>query len=119
MTHIGPEIPADESERLAELAALNLLDTPAEEAFDGLARLAAFVCGTPIALVSLVDAERQWFKARVGLKAAETPRDISFCGHAIAYPDQLLVVTVQTTMCLQKECQSRSQQWVAANLDSP
>ena len=93
MTCIAPEIPADENERLAELAALNVLDTPAEEAFDSLVRLAAFVCGTPVSLVSLVDAERQWFKAGVGLNATETPRDTSFCGHAIANPDQLFVVT--------------------------
>jgi EAL domain-containing protein (putative c-di-GMP-specific phosphodiesterase class I)/GAF domain-containing protein len=93
MTTIAHAIPADENERLAELAALNVLDTPAEEAFDSLVRLAAFICGTPISLVSLIDADRQWFKARVGLNAAETPRDISFCGHAIANPDRLFVVT--------------------------
>ncbi|MEK6592119.1 MAG: GGDEF and EAL domain-containing protein [Pseudomonadota bacterium] len=93
MNYIAPGIPADENERLAELAALNVLDTTAEEDFDSLARLAAFICGTPISLVSLVDAKRQWFKARVGLDAAETPRDISFCTHAIADPDQLFIVT--------------------------
>lgn len=93
MTHTVPEVPADEHERLAELAALNVLDTVAEEDFDSLARLAAFICGTPISLVSLVDAKRQWFKARTGLEATETPRDISFCAHAIADPDQLFIVT--------------------------
>lgn len=93
MAYTTPDIPADESERLAELAALDVLDTAAEESFDSLARLAAFICGTPIALVSLVDAERQWFKARVGLSATETPRDISFCAHAITNPDRLFVVT--------------------------
>ncbi len=93
MTYIAPAVPADEKERLAELAALNVLDTPAEEAFDSLARLAAFICGTPISLVSLIDSERQWLKARVGLNAAETPRDISFCAHAIGDADQLFVVT--------------------------
>lgn len=92
MDHVGPEIPADESERLAELGAFNILDTEAEEAFDCLTRLAAHICGTPISLVTLVDAKRQWFKSRVGLAAAETPRDISFCGHAILDPDDIFVV---------------------------
>ena len=93
MTYTVPVVPADESERLAELAASDVLETAPEEAFDSLARLAAFICGTPISLVSLIDAERQWFKARVGLDVAETPRDISFCAHAIVNPDQLFVVT--------------------------
>lgn len=93
MAYITPDVPADESERLAELAELDVLDTATEESFDSLARLAAYICGTPISLVSLVDAERQWFKARVGLSATETPRDISFCGHAIINPDRLFVVT--------------------------
>lgn len=93
MAYTTPDVPADESERLAELAALDVLDTAAEESFDSLARLAAYICGTPISLVSLVDAERQWFKARVGLSATETPRHISFCGHAIIDPDRLFVVT--------------------------
>lgn len=92
MTRAVPVIPADESERLAELTELNILDTEAEEAFDSLTRLAAFICGTPIALVSLIDAKRQWFKSRVGLEATETPRDISFCAHAILKPDQPLIV---------------------------
>lgn len=85
-------IPADESERLAELGAFNILDTEAEEAFDSLTRLAAHICCTPISLVSLVDAKRQWFKSRVAFEASETPRDISFCTHAILDPDQLFVV---------------------------
>src|SRR5258706_5286255 len=92
MTYAAPATPPDESGRLAELAALDVLDTEPEEPFDDLTRLAGFICGTPIALVSLVDAERQWFKARVGLEVAETPRDVSFCAHAILDPDRLFVV---------------------------
>lgn len=87
-----PAIPENESDRLAELVDLGILDTEAEEVFDGLTKLAAFICGTPISLVSLVDADRQWFKSRVGLAATETPRDIAFCAHAINEPEQLFVV---------------------------
>ncbi|MBT9461520.1 MAG: hypothetical protein IV084_07635 [Rugosibacter sp.] len=88
-----PAIPENESGRLAELVDLGILDTEAEEVFDGLTKLAAFICGTPISLVSLVDADRQWFKSRLGLAATETPRDIAFCAHAINEPEQLFVVT--------------------------
>ena len=73
----------DEVGRLASLRGYAILDTEPEIAFDDLTRLAAQVCGVPIAVVSLVDATRQWFKARVGLEAAETARDVSFCSHAI------------------------------------
>ncbi len=76
-------LPLDEAARLAALRGLNLLDTPGEAAFDSLARLAARLCGTPIALVSLVDEKRQWFKARVGVDVQETSRDLAFCAHAI------------------------------------
>lgn len=72
-----------ERERLHALNQYSVLDTPPEAAFDELTRLAAIICQTPIALVSLVDAERQWFKSRVGLDATETCRDIAFCAHAI------------------------------------
>lgn len=78
-----PAIPEDESRRLDALCSLNILDTPAEERFDRNTRLARKVFEVPIALVSLVDSERQWFKSRQGLDATQTPRDISFCGHAI------------------------------------
>ena len=78
-----PDTPHDEETRLKTLRSLNILDTPAEERFDRLTRLAKRMFGVPIALVSLVDENRQWFKSCVGLSASETPRDISFCGHAI------------------------------------
>ena len=60
-----------------------MLDTPREEVFDRITRIASLVTGAPISLVSLVDDERQWFKSRVGLEASQTPRGISFCGHAL------------------------------------
>jgi signal transduction histidine kinase len=76
-------VPPNEEARLRALAAHAVLDTPPEEAFDALTRLASRLCGTPIALVSLVDQARQWFKSRVGLEEPETHRDFAFCAHAI------------------------------------
>lgn len=83
-------LPANEEERLNALRALLLLDTPPEERYDRLARFAAEQLDMPIALLTLVDGQRQWFKSRVGVEVMETPRDISFCGHAIM--DQALFV---------------------------
>lgn len=83
--------PAHEATRLDTLRALNILDTSPEERFDRLTRLAKRLFGVPIALVSLVDADRQWFKSAQGLCATETPRDVSFCGHAILSDEVLLV----------------------------
>jgi signal transduction histidine kinase len=85
-----------EAERLAELQRYFILDTLAEPAFDELALLASEACGTPTALVSLVDAERQWFKARVGMDACELPRDGAFCSYAIL-EEHLLIVEDATT----------------------
>lgn len=85
-------LPQDETARLLALRAHEILDTEPEQAYDDLARLAAFVCGTKVAVVSFVDAERQWFKARVGEERTETPRDWAFCAHAILTPGELLVV---------------------------
>lgn len=80
-------VPDNEAERLAALRELAILDTPREQVFDDLAYLAAHVCDTPIALVTLIDGSRQWFKARIGLETTETPRDVAFCSHAILGDD--------------------------------
>lgn len=84
-------LPARETERLHALHRLGLLDTEPEQAFDDLTRLASLICGTPMAMVSLIDQDRQWFKSRVGLETAETSRDVAFCAHAILGDDMLLV----------------------------
>lgn len=86
-----PKIPEDEEERLFELMAAAILDTPPEERFDRVTRMARRVFGVPIALVSLVDENRQWFKSCNGLSVSETPRDISFCGHALLEKQMLVV----------------------------
>ena len=84
-------LPENETERLAALRGLGILDTPPEPAYDELSALAAHICQTPIALISLVDEDRQWFKSRVGWTAGETCRDVAFCAHAILQPDLLVV----------------------------
>lgn len=86
-----PEKPLDESKRLETLRSLKILDTSPEERFDRLTRLAKRLFGVPISLISLVDDDRQWFKSSVGLTASETPRNISFCGHAILGDEAFLV----------------------------
>ena len=76
-------IPYNETDRLQDLYDYQLLDTPEEDDFNEIVRLASDICKVPISLITLVDAGRQWFKAKVGLDTPETPRDISFCGHAM------------------------------------
>lgn len=85
-------LPNNESQRLEALYQYQILDTISENCFDDLTYLAAQICQTPIALVSLVDAERQWFKSKVGLAVIQTHRALAFCTHAILQPDELLVI---------------------------
>ncbi|MBN3889530.1 MAG: sensor domain-containing diguanylate cyclase [Nostoc sp. JL31] len=85
-------LPDNEAERLKALVSYNILDTLPEQAFDDLTAIAAYICKTPIALITLVDSDREWFKSKVGIKSSETPRDGSFCSHAILQPEDILVV---------------------------
>ena len=92
---ISAKIPLNESARLQDLHNSGLLDSPQEDEFDEIVRFASLLCNMPISLISLVDSNRQWFKARVGLAAKETDRDISFCSHAILQ-DQLFEISDTT-----------------------
>lgn len=80
---IKPEVPSNEAERLHALRTLQILDTSHEERFDRVTRMAKRMFGVEISLVTLVDEDRQWFKSKQGLEVSQTPRDVSFCGHAI------------------------------------
>jgi len=84
-------IPENEPDRIKNLCEHMILDTPADQRFDDLTKLAQMICGTPITLVSLVDTDRQWFKSKQGLEATETPRDVAFCAHAILADDAFVV----------------------------
>lgn len=85
-------IPANEIQRLRSLREYSVLDSLPEQAYDDLTKLASAICNTPIALITLLDEDRQWFKAEIGLGIPETPRSMAFCSHAIMTPDDVMVV---------------------------
>jgi diguanylate cyclase (GGDEF)-like protein len=86
------DIPADDAERLATLRRFGILDTPDEANYDDLLSIATAICGAPMGTVSFVDEHRQWFKARIGVQARQTPRDIAFCAHTILDPGRVFEV---------------------------
>ncbi|MDP3204555.1 MAG: ATP-binding protein [Hydrogenophaga sp.] len=85
-------IPVNEPQRLARLRGLGVLDTLPEKAFEDISALAQMICGTPMALISLVDEDRQWFKSRIGIEVHETSREVALCSHAILDQDHVMVV---------------------------
>lgn len=84
-------IPENDAERLATLHRYSILDTLPEQSYEDLTALATYICGTPTALISLVDEQRQWFKSRIGIAIGETERSLSFCAHTIIHPEVLVV----------------------------
>ncbi len=88
---LAPAIPSNESDRLASLNALQILDTPREERFERIVKLTAEVMQVPIAYIALIDSDRQWFKAKIGLQVIQTPRSSSFCGHTILRKEPLII----------------------------
>ncbi|MES1260240.1 MAG: GAF domain-containing protein, partial [Acidobacteriota bacterium] len=90
--YLAAPFPPDEEERLRAVRGLEILDTPPEPAFDRLTRLAARLLKAPMALLSLVEENRQWFKSRVGLDICETSREVAFCAHALTKTEPLVVL---------------------------
>lgn len=84
--------PADEAKRLAAVRSYGILDTAYEAIFNDIVAAAARICGTPMSAITVVDADRQWFKSEIGLGLRQTARELSFCAHAILEPDQVMVV---------------------------
>jgi len=89
--HTAP-LPPNEEQRLARLRGLGVLDTLPQKAFDDISALAQVICGTPVALITLIDRDRQWFKSRIGVDETETARELAFCSHAILDQDKVMVV---------------------------
>ena len=85
-------LPENETLRLESLRRYEILDTPPDQVLDDITHLAAQICGAPIALISLVDSDRQWFKSIVGIQISETSRELSFCAHAILHEKQVMIV---------------------------
>jgi GAF domain-containing protein len=85
------QVQTPDAARVAVLQRYAILDTEPEQAFDDLTLLASYICKTPIALISLVDEDRQWFKSKIGISMSETPRQVAFCSVAIQHPDVLVV----------------------------
>ncbi len=85
-------LPSNETARLETLHHSGLLDSLPEQAYDDITVLASHICETPIAIISLIDKKRQWFKSKVGVEVNQTPREYSFCAHAILEPDTLFIV---------------------------
>lgn len=88
---IAGAIPVNEKERLANLKEYNILDTPEEDSFNEIVKLASIICNAPISTISLIDEKRQWFKAKIGIDDTETPREQAFCAHAINGNDLMVV----------------------------
>src|SRR5690606_20633919 len=91
MSHLPPDNSNLERERLAALSRYRILDTPHEQAYEDLTRLAALICEAPAAALTFIDAERQWFKSCLGIALQETPRAVAFCDYTIRGTDPLIV----------------------------
>ena len=95
-------LPWDEAKRLAALRSYGILDTPLEQDFDDVVRIAAYVCNAPISVINLIDDDRQWFKAEIGLGVRETPLDVSICAHAL--PVTLWSLESRTSASTREPC---------------